>query len=146
MVPFFYIPSYAQVELNMSRSLSLYSIVIAQGVSVIGRLLASAAAGRVGVMIPWLTCGTLSGLLCLAWIGVQSPATFLVFAAFYGKKFYTPDIFHLHLLLFNAHYEQEASVAHSFPSRLAFSLLFVPIPKSSVRVLGWPKQSVPPLL
>ncbi|EXJ81411.1 hypothetical protein A1O3_07703 [Capronia epimyces CBS 606.96] len=84
MVPFFYMPSYAQFELHMSRSLSLYAVVIAQGVSVIGRLLASAAALRVGVMIPWLTCGTLSAILCLAWIGIHTPAAFLVYAALYG--------------------------------------------------------------
>ncbi|EXJ95925.1 hypothetical protein A1O1_01050 [Capronia coronata CBS 617.96] len=84
LVPFFYIPTYAQLELNMSRSLSLYSIVIAQGVSVIGRLIASGAALRFGVMVPWLTCGTLSAVLCLAWIGVHTPTAFLAFAGLYG--------------------------------------------------------------
>ncbi|KAJ4506392.1 hypothetical protein HRR83_003065 [Exophiala dermatitidis] len=84
MVPFFYMASYAQVELGLSRSLALYSIVIAQGVSVVGRLLAATAALRFGVMIPWLTCGTLSGVLCMAWAGVHSTSSFLAFAALYG--------------------------------------------------------------
>ncbi|KAJ4554055.1 hypothetical protein HRR78_002459 [Exophiala dermatitidis] len=86
MVPFFYMASYAQVELGLSRSLALYSIVIAQGVSVVGRLLAATAALRFGVMIPWLTCGTLSGVLCMAWAGVHSTSSFLAFAALYALE------------------------------------------------------------
>jgi len=84
LVPFLYIPSYGQVHLKMSRSLSFYSIVVAQGVSIVGRLLAATAALRFGVMIPWLTCGTVSGVLCLCWIGANENASFLAFAALYG--------------------------------------------------------------
>ncbi|KIX00462.1 uncharacterized protein Z518_10602 [Rhinocladiella mackenziei CBS 650.93] len=84
LVPFFYIPSYAQLSLHMSRSLALYSIVVAQGASVIGRLFASAVALRIGVMIPWLTCASVSAILCLSWIGIRSNSAFFAFSALYG--------------------------------------------------------------
>ncbi|KAI1614256.1 MFS transporter, MCP family, solute carrier family 16, member 10 [Exophiala viscosa] len=84
LVPFFYIPSYGQYKLGMSQSLALYSIVLAQGVSIVGRLIASATALRTGVMIPWLTCGTISAILNLAWTGTHSKASFMAYAALYG--------------------------------------------------------------
>lgn len=85
LVPFFYIPSYAQLELGTSRSLALYSIVIASGASVVGRMIAAFVAGRIGAMIPWITCVVVSAVMCLAWIGIHSVAPFLVFAALYGE-------------------------------------------------------------
>ena len=85
LVPFFYIPSYGQVELGMSRGLALYTLVISSGVSVVGRLISATVAQRVGAMIPWITCAVVSAIMCLAWIGIHSVAAFLVFAALYGK-------------------------------------------------------------
>lgn len=84
-------PTYGQIKLGMSQSLALYSIVVAQGVSVVARLVVSYAAVRIGVMIPWLACGTVSGILCIAWIGVESPASFFAWAALYGKIFKNND-------------------------------------------------------
>lgn len=71
----------------MSQSLALYCIVLAQGVSIVGRLIASATALRTGVMIPWLTCGTLSAVLNLAWAGIRTKSAFLAYAALYGKVY-----------------------------------------------------------
>ena len=85
MVPFIYIPSYGQIKLGMSRSLSLYTIVIAQAVSIVGRLLAAYIASRIGVMIPWLISGALSAVMCLAWAGIHDTASFIAYAALYGK-------------------------------------------------------------
>jgi hypothetical protein len=85
MVPFIYIPSYGQINLGMSRSLSLYTIVIAQAVSIVGRLLAAYIASRIGVMIPWLISGALSAVMCLAWAGIHDTASFIAYAALYGK-------------------------------------------------------------
>ncbi|KAK5404923.1 hypothetical protein LTR06_009189 [Exophiala xenobiotica] len=84
MVPFIYIPSYGQINLGMSRSLSLYTIVIAQAVSIVGRLLAAYIASRIGVMIPWLISGALSAVMCLAWSGIHDTASFIAYAALYG--------------------------------------------------------------
>jgi hypothetical protein len=78
-------PTYGQVKLGMSQSLALYTIVVAQGVSVIARMLVAASTVRLGVMIPWLTCGSVSAILCLAWIGIHDTASFFAFAALYGK-------------------------------------------------------------
>lgn len=85
MVPFIYIPSYGQINLGMSRSLSLYTIVIAQAVSIVGRLVAAYIASRIGVMIPWLVSGALSAVMCLAWAGIHDTASFIAYAALYGK-------------------------------------------------------------
>lgn len=70
----------------MSRSLALYSIAIASGVSVIGRLLAAFVAQKTGVMIPWIVCVVLSAIMCLAWIGIETQQSFLAFAALYGNS------------------------------------------------------------
>ncbi|KAK3701057.1 hypothetical protein LTR37_015619 [Vermiconidia calcicola] len=84
MVPFIFMASYGQQVLGMSRSMALYVIMIAQASSIIGRLVAGAAAARIGVMIPWITCGVASGVLCIAWIGVHSDGAFIAYAALYG--------------------------------------------------------------
>ncbi|RVX67410.1 hypothetical protein B0A52_08763 [Exophiala mesophila] len=84
LVPFFYMPSYAETRIGMSRSLALYSIAIASGVSVFGRLVAAYAAQKTGVMIPWIVCVVLSAIMCLVWIAIETQQSFLAFAALYG--------------------------------------------------------------
>lgn len=87
MVPFFYIPSYAQLSLGTSRALALYSVVIAQGSSVLGRMVFATLALHIGVMIPWITCVSVSAILCLAWVGIKTAAAFCGFCALYGLFF-----------------------------------------------------------
>lgn len=84
MVPFYYMASYGQLELNMSRSAANYVITYAQAASILGRLAASFAAARVGVMIPWIACALSSGVFCIAWIGVKTPGAFVAYAVLYG--------------------------------------------------------------
>ncbi|KAK5110976.1 hypothetical protein LTR85_000686 [Meristemomyces frigidus] len=84
MVPFIYIAAYGQTQLGLSQNTSLNMIVVAQAASVVGRLLVGYTAARIGVMIPWITCGLSSGIFCIAWIGVKSEASFIAFAALYG--------------------------------------------------------------
>lgn len=84
MVPFFFMASYGQIELGLSRSMSLYIIMIAQASSIGGRLIASYAASRLGVMIPWITCGMSSGVFCIAWAGIHTEGAFIAFAVLYG--------------------------------------------------------------
>jgi MFS family permease len=84
MIPFFFIPTFAQLALGMPRSWALYTVVFAQASSIVGRLIASYAASRVGVMIPWITCGLMSAVFNLAWAGVHSEGPFIAFSVLYG--------------------------------------------------------------
>lgn len=84
MVPFFFIPTFGQLELGMSRSWALYTVTFAQASSIVGRLIASYAASKVGVMIPWITCGLMSAVFNLAWTGVHTQGSFIAFSVLYG--------------------------------------------------------------
>ncbi|KAK4547835.1 hypothetical protein LTR36_010554 [Oleoguttula mirabilis] len=84
MVPFIYIAAYGQTHLGLSRNMSLNMLIVAQAASIVGRLVVGYTAARIGVMIPWITCGFSSGIFCIAWIGVKTEASFIAFAALYG--------------------------------------------------------------
>ena len=84
MIPFIYIASFGQTALGLSRSFSLYIIIIAQASSIVGRLVAGSMASRIGVMIPWIVCALSSGIFCIAWIGVHSKGSLIAYAALYG--------------------------------------------------------------
>ncbi|KAF2720034.1 MFS general substrate transporter [Polychaeton citri CBS 116435] len=84
MVPFFYMPTYGETIIHISRSFALYVTMIAQASSIVGRLCASLSASHIGVMIPWIICGLASGVLSLAWSGCKSVGGFVTFAALYG--------------------------------------------------------------
>ncbi|KAL4931446.1 major facilitator superfamily domain-containing protein [Aspergillus undulatus] len=84
MTPFYYIPIYAETKLGTSRSLGLYILIISQAASIVGRVVTTAVAHYFGAMIPWILCGLLSGVLCMAWISATSLVRFILFAAFYG--------------------------------------------------------------
>ncbi|CAK3786307.1 related to monocarboxylate transporter [Lecanosticta acicola] len=84
MVPFNFIPSYAQLVLGLDRSMSLYIAMIAQASSVVGRLVAGYSASKIGVLIPWIVCASSSGIICVAWIGAHTTGGFIAIAALYG--------------------------------------------------------------
>ena len=84
MIPFFFIPTFGQLELGMTRSWALYTVVFAQASSIVGRLIAAYTASHVGVMIPWIVCGLMSGIFNLAWTGVHSKGSFIAFSVLYG--------------------------------------------------------------
>ncbi|RMZ80680.1 hypothetical protein DV738_g2720, partial [Chaetothyriales sp. CBS 135597] len=84
MTPFIFLASYGQRALGLSRSLSLYVIMITQASSVLGRLVAAYTASKMGVMMPWFVCVVTSGVLCIAWVGVTSTASYIAIAALYG--------------------------------------------------------------
>ena len=77
IVPFFYIPTFAQQGLHLSESLGLYALVVSQGASLIGRMAAAFAAHRFGGIATWMACNLLSGLLCFSWIAVSQQVAFL---------------------------------------------------------------------
>lgn len=85
LVPYFYMPSYAQSVLGVSQSRASYALIASQAASVPGRLLAAGVANYFGVMAAWTGCALVSGIVCFAWIGVNSYGGFVTFCAFYGK-------------------------------------------------------------
>ncbi|KAK5943691.1 hypothetical protein PMZ80_004699 [Knufia obscura] len=85
LVPYFYMPSYAQSVLGVSRSKASYTLIASQAASVPGRLLAAVVANYCGVMSAWTGCALISGIVCFAWIGVHNYSGFVTFCAFYGK-------------------------------------------------------------
>jgi MFS family permease len=84
MVPFIFIPSYGQLVLGLSRSLSLYISIVSQASSIVGRLVAGYSARRIGVMIPWMICVVTSGIVCIGWIGAHTTGSFIAISALYG--------------------------------------------------------------
>ncbi|KAF7189069.1 MFS-type transporter dbaD [Pseudocercospora fuligena] len=84
MVPFVFIPSYGELILGISRSMSLYVSMISQASSILGRLVAGYSASRVGVMVNWITCVLVSGIVAIAWHGINSLGGFITIAALYG--------------------------------------------------------------
>lgn len=84
IMPFIFFASYGQSTLGMSETDALNVIVVSQAASVVGRLGAGLASTRVGVMTPWTFCVTASGVSCIAWIAVTTPAGLYAIAAFYG--------------------------------------------------------------
>ncbi|KAF2097509.1 MFS general substrate transporter [Rhizodiscina lignyota] len=84
LVPFFFMPSFAQIVLGTSRSLSFWALAVSSATSIFGRLGAALAAQKMGSMMPWIACGALSGVLCLCWIRISSVAAFFAFCGLYG--------------------------------------------------------------
>lgn len=86
MVPFYYMPTFAETKLHTSRSMALDALIISQASSIIGRVVITAFAHNFGSMIPWIFCGAVSSILCLSWIAVHDVAGFIVFSALYGSS------------------------------------------------------------
>lgn len=86
LIPYFYMPYYAQGVLGVSSAKASYTLVASQAASIPGRLLAATAANYFGVMVAWSGCATISAIICFAWIGVKSYPGFVVFCAFYGES------------------------------------------------------------
>ena len=86
LIPFFYIPTFAQTALGSSRSLSFWALAVSSATSIFGRLSAGYVARKFGVMIPWIACSTISGALCLAWAGVKTMPAFFAFCGLYGTS------------------------------------------------------------
>ena len=84
MIPFIFMASFGQQALGLSRSFSLYAIMIAQASSIVGRIAAGQTASKIGVMVPWVTCAICSGVFCIAWVGVRSKASYVAYVALYG--------------------------------------------------------------
>lgn len=84
LVPYFYMPSYAQSILGVTQSRASYALTLSQAASVPGRLIASLAANYFGVMVTWSGCAIMSGIIVLSWASVGQYTSFALFCAFYG--------------------------------------------------------------
>jgi len=84
LTPYFYIPTFAQTVLGTSQSRASYLLIISQAASIPGRLTAAIAANYFGIMIPWIICALVSGIVCLFWASIHRASAFLAFCALYG--------------------------------------------------------------
>lgn len=85
LVPFFYIPSYAEVVLKAPASTGFWALAVSSATSIAGRLGSALLAQRVGIMMSWVTCSAISATLCLCWIAVRNVQALYVFCALYGE-------------------------------------------------------------
>lgn len=92
LVPFFFMPTFAVVQLGSSRSVALYALVTSQASSVPGRLIVATAAHKFGVMICWVACAGISAIVCLIWAGIDSIGGFFAFCALYGMCSYSTRV------------------------------------------------------
>jgi predicted MFS family arabinose efflux permease len=84
IVPYFFIPSFAQDCLGISQSMALYILVMGISASFLGRLSAGVIAHAVGPMFTWFSCAAVSGILSFTWIAVDSQAGLITFSVLWG--------------------------------------------------------------
>ena len=83
-IPFFYIPTYAQQNLQVSEDLSFYLLSILNGASVFGRIIPNIIADHLGalnVLLPFVFCAS---VLAFAWIAIKNLAGIIIFGILYG--------------------------------------------------------------
>ncbi|KAL5425938.1 hypothetical protein PMIN07_011761 [Paraphaeosphaeria minitans] len=84
IVPYFYIPTFAQEKLGSSSSVSLYMLIGALAGSFFGRIGSGVMAHYVGSIVTWGLCALSSGILALCWISIETEASFIAFSVFWG--------------------------------------------------------------
>ncbi|KAF2741339.1 MFS general substrate transporter [Polyplosphaeria fusca] len=84
IVPYFYIPAYAQDRLGLSESKALYMLVVSLAGTFFGRLSSGVLAHYFGSIVTWGICSVASGILCLAWIRIESESGFIAFSVIWG--------------------------------------------------------------
>ena len=85
-VPYFYIPTYTKEKLGTSDSTALYMLVIAVAASFFGRLGSGVLAHFGGSTLTWGFCAGASGVLSLAWTGIETENGFIVFSILWGEQ------------------------------------------------------------
>jgi MFS family permease len=84
IVPYFYIPAFAQDVLGISKDFALYILVMSIAASFFGRLSAGLIAHYFGSIFTWFWCSAISGILSMSWIAVSSQNGLIVFSVFWG--------------------------------------------------------------
>jgi len=110
IVPYFYIPTFAQQQLGSSQSVSLYMLIGALAGSFFGRIGSGVLAHYLGAIVTWTLCALTSGILALSWISIETQASFIAFSVFWG----TSPIPYLHPPFTNL--LKASSPPHSSPS------------------------------
>lgn len=90
IVPYFYIPTFAQQRLGASQSVSLYMLIGALAGSFFGRIGSGLLAHYIGSIVTWGLCAFSSGILALCWISIETQASFVVFSVFWGERALCP--------------------------------------------------------
>lgn len=85
IVPYFYIPTFAQEKLGSTSSVSLYMLIGALAGSFFGRIGSGMLAHYLGSIVTWGLCAFLSGILSLCWISIETQASFIAFSVFWGE-------------------------------------------------------------
>jgi predicted MFS family arabinose efflux permease len=84
IVPYFYLPTFAQDVLGISKSFALWILVMSIGASFFGRLSAGLIAHRMGPILTWFFCALVSGVLSICWIAVNSRSGLITFSVLWG--------------------------------------------------------------
>ncbi|KAF2427857.1 MFS general substrate transporter [Tothia fuscella] len=84
IVPYFYIASFGQDALNLSRNQALYILIGAISASFFGRLLVGFVAHRLGPLFTWFWCTAISAVVSFSWIAVDSRNGLIVIGVFWG--------------------------------------------------------------
>ena len=82
--PVFYIQSYAIDKKLTSENFAFYLLPILNAASVPGRIFPNFLADYAGPLNILTPCATITGILALGWIGIDSRASVIAFAALYG--------------------------------------------------------------
>ena len=86
IIPYFYIPTFAQDKLKATESEGLYMLLGALAASFFGRVGSGMMAHYLGSIVTWGLCALSSGILCLCWISIETKASFIAFSVFWGKQ------------------------------------------------------------
>lgn len=84
IVPYFYIPAFAQDVLGVSKNSALTILVMAIAASFFGRLSAGLVAHRLGPILTWFCCAAVSGFVSLCWIAVSTQSGLIALSIFWG--------------------------------------------------------------
>jgi predicted MFS family arabinose efflux permease len=84
IVPYFYIPTFAQDVLGISKTFALYILVMGIAASFFGRLSAGVIAHQMGAILTWFFCALVSGILSLCWMAVNSQRGLIAFSVLWG--------------------------------------------------------------
>ncbi|TID22104.1 MFS general substrate transporter [Venturia nashicola] len=84
IVPYFFLPSFCQDVLGISKTFALYILVMGIGASFFGRLAAGVIAHSIGPLLCWFSCALISGILSLCWMAVNSQGGGIAFSVVWG--------------------------------------------------------------
>jgi MFS family permease len=84
ITPYFYLASFGQDVLGMTKDQANNILLGAISASFFGRLGVGMVAHRYGSILTWLICATISGVIAISWVAVDSKAGLICFAVFWG--------------------------------------------------------------